>query len=58
VQDYLGVSYDEVMHLKRTQWLSIPQQKLLAFTSGKVFHDGLGIISYDSLFRVLNGEES
>ncbi len=29
--------------LRAADWLSIPQQKLLAFTSGAVFHDALGL---------------
>lgn len=29
--------------MRAADWLSIPQQKLLAFTSGAVFHDGLGL---------------
>lgn len=29
--------------LRAADWLSIPQQKLLTFTSGEVFHDALGL---------------
>ena len=35
----LGSKHD----LRATDWLSLPQQKLLSFTSGAVFHDALGI---------------
>ena len=35
----LGVSS---LNLTQKNWLLLPEQKLLEFTSGKVFHDGLG----------------
>ena len=41
LRDYLGLSVDE--ELSAADWLSIPQQKLLSFTSGEVFHDELGL---------------
>jgi len=41
LRDYLGVSVDE--KLSAVDWLCIPQQKLLSFTAGEVFHDELGL---------------
>ena len=41
MRDYLGIAADH--RLSAADWLSIPQQKLLSFTSGAVFHDDLGI---------------
>jgi len=41
LQHYLGNDYS-VFDLRLTDWLTIPEQKLLEVTSGKVFHDGLG----------------
>ena len=40
---YLGIAADR--QLTAADWLSLPQQKLLGFTSGAVFHDGLGLAS-------------
>ena len=37
----LGLGLEHVM--TPADWLSIPQQKLLAFTAGEVFHDALGL---------------
>ncbi len=39
-QRYLGVQPDQP--LTPTDWLLLPEQKLLEFTAGRVFHDGLG----------------
>lgn len=39
-QRYLGVQPDQA--LTPTDWLLLPEQKLLEFTAGRVFHDGLG----------------
>jgi len=39
--DYLGVAAGQM--LQAADWLSMPQQKLLSFTSGEVFHDELGL---------------
>ncbi|MCY4147617.1 MAG: DUF4037 domain-containing protein [Chloroflexi bacterium] len=36
--------------LRAADWLSIPQQKLLTFTSGAVFHDALGLESIRQRF--------
>ncbi len=41
MRDYLGIAADH--RLSAADWLSIPQQKLLSFTSGAVYHDDLGI---------------
>ena len=41
LQAYLGIALDQ--ELRAADWLSIPQQKLLGFTSGAVFHDELGL---------------
>ncbi len=38
---YLGIGLDT--ELTATDWLSLPQQKLLGFTSGAVFHDELAL---------------
>ena len=38
---YLGIAADQAP--SATDWLSLPQQKLLSFTSGEVFHDELGL---------------
>ena len=39
-ENYLGVNpYDEVRIL---DWLTIPEQRLLTVTAGRVYHDGLG----------------
>jgi hypothetical protein len=51
-KDYLGISYEEATHMTRANWLSMPQQKLLAITSGKVFYDGLGTIVRYCVLRV------
>ena len=40
VQNYLGINV--TADLVPIQWLVIPEQKLLALTSGRVFHNGLG----------------
>jgi hypothetical protein len=39
--DYLGIDIDK--ELETIDWLTLPQQKLLSITSGRVFHDGLGL---------------
>ena len=41
MQSNLGLGLHHVM--TPADWLSIPQQKLLAFTAGEVFHDALGL---------------
>ena len=41
MKDYLGIALDQ--RLSASDWLSIPQQKLLGFTRGEVFHDELGL---------------
>ncbi len=41
IQDYLG--FDIVTELDAIDWLTFPQQKLLALTSGAVFHDDIGL---------------
>ncbi len=41
VRSYLGLASDQ--ELSAGDWLSIPQQKLLAFTSGGVFRDDLNL---------------
>lgn len=38
----LSFGYDLYKEIKVTDWLTFSEQKLLAFTSGKVFYDGLG----------------
>ena len=40
VQSHLGIKPEEDIDI--AHWLSWPEQKLLEFTSGKVFHDGVG----------------
>lgn len=40
VRGYIGI--DITAKLKLEQWLVLPEQKLLALTSGQVFHEGLG----------------
>ncbi len=45
---HLGLGSDH--KLRSADWLSIPQQKLLAFTSGEVFHDALGLDSIRQRF--------
>ncbi len=45
---HLGLGSDR--KLRSADWLSIPQQKLLAFTSGEVFHDALGLESIRQRF--------
>ena len=45
---HLGLGSDFTM--RAADWLSIPQQKLLSFTSGDVFHDGLGLESIRQRF--------
>ena len=46
---YLGIAADQ--KLTAADWLSIPQQKLLAFTGGAVFHDDLGLKAVRDRFR-------
>lgn len=41
MQEHLGLGSQHVM--TPVDWLSIPQQKLLTFTAGEVFHDALGL---------------
>ncbi len=41
MHDYLGIAAEQ--EPGAADWLSIPQQKLLSFTSGAVFHDELDI---------------
>ncbi len=41
MQQYLGLGADH--RLSAADWLSLPQQKLLSFTAGEVFHDELGL---------------
>jgi Domain of unknown function (DUF4037) len=40
-ESYLGV--DPNSELKVIDWLTIPEQRLLSVTTGRVFHDGLGL---------------
>ncbi len=49
LQDTLGLSADQ--ELTAADWLSLPQQKLLSFTSGEVFHDALGLGLLRDRFR-------
>jgi hypothetical protein len=37
---YLGINPDEEMQV--LDWLTIPEQRLLSVTAGRVYHDGLG----------------
>ena len=46
---HLGVAADQT--LRAADWLSLPQQKLLSFTSGEVFHDELGLQEIRDRFR-------
>jgi len=46
---YLGVAADQA--LTAADWLSLPQQKLLSFTGGDVFHDELGLETLRDRFR-------
>jgi len=39
-ENYLGIDPD--LELKVGDWLTIPEQRLLSVTKGRVFHDGLG----------------
>jgi len=41
VRDYLGISLNNALSI--ADWLSIPQQRLLTFTGGAVYHDDLGL---------------
>lgn len=41
MRQYLGI--DSQTELQIADWLSIPQQKLLSFTAGDIFHDDLGL---------------
>jgi hypothetical protein len=41
MREHLGLGSEYVM--TPADWLSIPQQKLLTFTAGEVFHDGLDL---------------
>ena len=41
LRQYLGIGAEQ--RLSAADWLSIPQQKLLSFTVGEVFHDELGL---------------
>lgn len=41
MREYLGIGAEQA--LCAADWLSLPQQKLLSFTSGAVFHDELDI---------------
>lgn len=49
LQDYLGIAADQ--KLSAADWLSMPQQKLLGFTAGEVFHDELGLGRVRDRFR-------
>jgi len=49
LRDYLGLSVDR--ELSAVDWLSIPQQKLLSFSGGEVFHDELGLRNLRDRFR-------
>jgi hypothetical protein len=42
-QDYLGIAPDA--NLSVSDWLLLPEQKLLEMTAGEVFHDGLGTLN-------------
>ena len=46
---YLGIAAGE--KLCAADWLSLPQQKLLGFTAGEVFHDELGLGRYRDQLR-------
>lgn len=46
---HLGLGVAHVM--TSADWLSIPQQKLLSFTAGEVFHDGLKLENIRDQFR-------
>ena len=41
MRDYLGIAAEQEPYA--SDWLNLPQQKLLSFTSGAVFHDELDI---------------
>ena len=49
LRDYLALAADH--SLSAADWLSLPQQKLLGFTSGAVFHDELGLEALRGRFR-------
>lgn len=49
LREYLGIAADQ--RLTAADWLSIPQQKLLTFTAGEVFHDALGLQRLRDRFR-------
>lgn len=49
VQGELGIEPDD--SLEPADWLSFPQQKLLALTAGGVFHDDLGLEAVRQRFR-------
>ena len=36
------LTFDPTNDIRPVDWLSIPEQRLLMFTAGRVFHDGLG----------------
>jgi hypothetical protein len=44
IRDYFGryLGCDPYGEIQVTDWLTFPEHKLLAVTSGKIFHDGLG----------------
>lgn len=48
VNDYLAFDINDDM--TSLDWLSIPDQKLLSITSGKVFHDEIGLSDVQSRF--------
>ncbi|MFX1377457.1 MAG: DUF4037 domain-containing protein [Promethearchaeota archaeon] len=43
LQQFLGL---ESLNLTEIDWCTVPEQKLLEFTSGKVFYDNLGELTY------------
>lgn len=46
VKSYLKQHLDiESVHLSDIEWLILPEQKLLEFTSGEIFHSKLGTLS-------------
>jgi hypothetical protein len=48
VKDYFEYYWGkctDYTNLSTEEWLSIPQQKLLGATAGKVYHDGFGVVT-------------
>jgi hypothetical protein len=42
LENYIGMALDDEM--KTLDWLTIPEQRLLSVSGGRVYHDGLGVL--------------